>query len=159
MLVIRLDAKWIYNEGGCETQSYQSHNSKCLDLYSNVVSLGKALYWSLFWLKDHLWWGITPSVLLLTFCRAWQHTQKVLKWDWSVVVLNVNIVRIDAKERNRKQHNQWQHTLSVLCLSTLQKWSGKMLFTFRCLWKWIQLWWITVPLCICRLDNMKQLPI
>lgn len=39
MLVIRMDAKWIYNEGGCETQSYQSHNSKCLDLYS----LGKTL--------------------------------------------------------------------------------------------------------------------
>lgn len=52
-----------------------------------------------------------------------------------MIVADVNIVRIDAGERNeQQQRSEQEHTVSVLCLSALLEHSGKMSFTFRCSW-------------------------
>lgn len=133
-LAVIKGAKWIYNEEGHEIQQSESfYDNRCLDLYSNFFWL-KFKHWSEFWPKD-LWWGLGSSVLLVTYCRAWHCTPEVPKWEWSVIVTDVNIVRIDVEERKKEQqHSEWEHTVSVLCLSALLEHSGKMSLMFRCLW-------------------------
>lgn len=43
-----------------------------------------------------------------------------------MIVTDVNIVRIDAEERNKEQHHsEREHTVSVLCLSSLLEHSVK----------------------------------
>lgn len=100
-------AKWIYNEEGHEIQQSQFFMTTdaltCIRIFFLILVffllLLKSKYWSEFWLKD-LWWGLAPSVLLVTPCRTWQCTLEMSKWEWLVIVTDVNIDRIDVEDRN-----------------------------------------------------------
>lgn len=87
--------------------------------------------WYEFWLKD-FWWGLEPSVLVVTPCRAW-HFDTVSQWEWLVFATDVNIVRIDAEERNKEQQrSEWEHTVPVSEL--IARALCKMSFMSRYLW-------------------------
>lgn len=73
-----------------------------------------------------------------------------------MIVTDVNIIRIDAKGRKEQRHGGCRRTVSVWCLSALLEHAAKMVFTFRCLWLWLQLSCIAIALCnSCRLGSMK----
>lgn len=90
-----------------------------------LIFLLKSKHWSEFWLKD-LWWGLGPSVLLVIPCRAWHFDTGSVKMRVVSDYSDVNIVRVDVEERNKEQqHSEWEHTASVLCLSSLLEHSVK----------------------------------